>query len=327
MSGAVAAAVALAAAYLTGWLVRRRWGDRALDRPGPRSSHAVPTTRLGGLAVAAGLAAGLVAGTAGGALPARLLAGLLVGSGIAAAAGLVEDVRGLPVPVRLAAQLLAGGAGAALLVDGSPVGAVVAAAWVVAFTNVYNFMDGANGLAAAQLAVAGAAWLAIGVVDDVAVLRILGAVALATAIGFLPHNFPQAQVFMGDSGAYGAGAWLALGTVAGIRAGAPPVAMAAPLAVFVADASWTLAGRVRRGENVLTAHRAHLYQGLLRAGWSHARTAGFVVAAMAVTAVAGLAAVAGTAAAVAGGLAGLAAVAGYVALATAAARSRGGGRR
>lgn len=130
MSGAVAAAVALAAAYLTGWLVRRRWGDRALDRPGPRSSHAVPTTRLGGLAVAAGLAAGLVAGTAGGALPARLLAGLLVGSGIAAAAGLVEDVRGLPVPVRLAAQLLAGGAGAALLVDGSPVGAVVAAAWV-----------------------------------------------------------------------------------------------------------------------------------------------------------------------------------------------------
>lgn len=262
-----AAATALISTYAAGWVVRTLWADRVVDHPGPRRSHVQPTTRLGGIAVAAGLLAGTVAG----APPTRVAWGLVAAAGVAGVVGLAEDVRELPVVARLAGQALAGAAGGLLLASG-PLGWVGAALGIVAFANVFNFMDGINGLSASQLAVAGAAWLVAGAVEEITVVQVLGAVSVGCAAGYLPHNFPTAKVFMGDLGSYAAGAWLAAGVVVGWRAGIAPVAVVAPLALHAFDVAWTLAARARRGENLLEAHRSHLYQRLVAAGWTHART-------------------------------------------------------
>lgn len=292
MTEVLAAVAAAAAGWGAGRLVRLRWSQRVLAHPGPRSSHTVPTTRLGGVAIAAGLLAGALAAGA----PGRLVGGAAAAAAVGGAAGMAEDLRGVPVPGRLALQAVAAVAAVALIGGGWPMW-TVGGLWVVAYVNAYNFMDGIDGLAAAQLGVAGLAWVAVGAVEGVEPLRVVGAVAVGSAAGFLPHNWSPARMFMGDLGSYAAGAWLAAGALVGLRLGVAPVAVLAPLALFCFDTGWTLVRRRLRGENVVLPHRSHLYQQLEAAGWGHARTTALVALVVAGTSAAGLLALRGGAAA------------------------------
>src|SRR4051794_26881611 len=123
-----------------------RW--RLQDEPNWRSSHTRPVPRGGGLAVAPGLVVGLLAAPQGGA---RLLAAVLVvGLGLGAV-GLADDVRrGIPAGVRLAATVAIVAVGLVVISPAagwwSPLAAVIALGWIVAYVNAFNFMDGINGI-------------------------------------------------------------------------------------------------------------------------------------------------------------------------------------
>lgn len=265
-------------------LLLRRTRAAALlaDRPNERSLHTRPTPRLGGLGLVAGL---LPMGwaLAEGAVAVALACALLL-----AVVSLADDAGGLPIEVRLPAH----GVAAAVLVlaahghapgPGPWIGleaaaAVVAIAWM---TNLFNFMDGADGLAGG-MAVIGFATLAAGaaLAGAPGLAGIAAAIASASA-GFLAHNFPPARVFLGDSGSIPLGFLAAALGWIGVQSGAWPLAFPIlAFSPFIVDATVTIARRLARGERVWMAHRSHYYQRLVLAGWSRRRLAAAAYALM-----------------------------------------------
>jgi UDP-GlcNAc:undecaprenyl-phosphate/decaprenyl-phosphate GlcNAc-1-phosphate transferase len=252
-------------------LLRRRG---MLDVPGGRSSHTVPTPRGGGAPVAAGLLAAAAVVVAAGAVAPGLAFALAVG--FFGLLGLADDLRGLPALTRLALQT-AGAAGVgALLVLRLPlppyalaVGAVAVACWLVGFVNVFNFMDGVNGISGAHALIGGVVYACLaGWREDQ--FGVAAGLALAVgAVAFLPWNAVRAKVFLGDVGSYSIGAALAVLAVRLVTLGVPVEEVAAPVALYLADVAWTLQRRVRGGERWLEAHRTHVYQRWCDAGWTH----------------------------------------------------------
>jgi UDP-GlcNAc:undecaprenyl-phosphate GlcNAc-1-phosphate transferase len=271
-AGAVLAALATGAALqpaVVVLMIRRR----VIDIPNERSSHTVPTPRGGGLAVVAAVGAGLLM------LPHPTGAVLLPLTGYAAL-GLADDVHGVPVKVRLVAQLLIGLATGAVLathasVPATLVIAVVAALsiWMASYVNVFNFMDGINGIAAAHAMVGGLAFTAVGILRDLPVLIGAGATVATAALTFLPWNAGRARIFLGDVGSYGLGGVLGSLAAYAVLHRVPAEAALSPLALYLADTGSTLFRRIRAGEPWYRAHRWHIYQRLTDAGFSHSQVA------------------------------------------------------
>lgn len=255
-----AAAVALFQGVLRGF---------ALDHPNERSLHAAPVPRTGGLGILAGVTAGSLVG--------GLLAWpALAGAWALAAVSLVDDIRGLPAAVRLAGHLVVAAFFVALYWDAFPhplwgAVTVIAIGWM---TNLFNFMDGSDGLAGGMALFgfgfyAASAWMA-----GEAALASISAVVAASAAGFLAFNFPPARIFMGDVGSvpvgFLAGALGLAGWAQGAWAPWFPVLVFSP---FIIDASVTLARRALRRERVWQAHREHYYQRMVQLGFGHRDTA------------------------------------------------------
>jgi Fuc2NAc and GlcNAc transferase len=145
--------------------------------------------------------------------------------------------------------------------------------------NLFNFMDGIDGLAGAEAAsvgaVAGALLLAGGRAD----LALIAFLISAAAVGFLGWNWPPAKIFMGDVGSGFLGYVFGVLSLLADRSGALPLALGLLLAgVFAFDATITLLRRMARRERWSQAHRTHAYQRLVQAGRSHATvTAGVVI--------------------------------------------------
>jgi len=243
-------------------LLLRHADSLPLDRPNSRSLHGHAIPRGGGLAIWAGWFAGTLWLNA----PKPWLAPLL----IVIAISLWDDRRGVHAAVRLAVH-----AGAAMLwvwlADPivNPVAAVIAVVWMA---NLYNFMDGSDGLAGLMTIVgfgayaAAAAWAGA---DDTALFL---ALAAATA-PFLVRNAPPARVFLGDVGSVPLGFLAAISGIAGWSNGWwPPWFPLLVFLPFIADASLTLALRLLRRARVWEAHREHYYQRLVQLGWGHSRT-------------------------------------------------------
>lgn len=261
-------------ALLSPWLKRQQM----LDRPGARRLHQQPTARGGGLAIVV-----VVAFYLGEQMifdSARWDIVLFAGGLLAVAiVGWCDDRSSLGIWPRLLVHALAGVAVALLVLDHNGSGlALHLAIWplltlivfsVVAGINLHNFMDGANGMLAAQ---AGFVFAMLSVWPSAdPTLAMLGLVALAAVLGFLPFNFPQARVFLGDvgSGALGyliiALCWWAL---AKARVSVAEVLLLNSL--FLIDSGCTLGWRLRHRKRWWRAHREHLYQWLVRSGASHA---------------------------------------------------------
>jgi UDP-N-acetylmuramyl pentapeptide phosphotransferase/UDP-N-acetylglucosamine-1-phosphate transferase len=257
----------------------RQW---FLDHPNQRSLHQSPVPRTGGLGVVAGvLAGGGIAGAAGLAL--ALTAGLMLLS-------LLDDWRGLTAGVRLLGHLAAAILFMLAGLDG--VGWLEVPLFVLGIgwmTNLYNFMDGADGLAGGMGvfgfgAYACAAWLAAQ-----EPLALACASVAASCAAFLLFNFPPARMFLGDAGSIPLGFLAAVLGLSGWEAGIWPLWFP-PLvfAPFVADASVTLLRRSLNGEKVWQPHRSHYYQRQVLMGWNHRRLASLEYALMLLTSVVAL---------------------------------------
>jgi UDP-GlcNAc:undecaprenyl-phosphate GlcNAc-1-phosphate transferase len=259
--------VVMATEPLTIPLLRRL---AAIDTPGLRSSHTVPTPRGGGLPIVAGLlvAVALIRGAA--AVPFGAAVGFF------GALGFADDLRGLTAIRRLVLQC-AGSAGiAALLVSPLHLPAVLLAAltlvivvWLTGFVNAFNFMDGVNGISGAHAVIAGVAYACLGQWRQDPFLVAMGLAVAMSALAFLPWNAVRARVFLGDVGSYALGAALAVLAAAAVIQGVPPEAALGPLALYVADTAWTLQRRVRAGERWTEAHHTHVYQRWCDGGWTH----------------------------------------------------------
>lgn len=252
-----------------------------LDIPNERSSHSVPTPRGGGIAIVTAAAAALLLDES-----TRLFAVPLL---LFAAIGLLEDLRGASIPVRLLLQCAAGGIAATTL-SSWPLAVVLITVWLVGYANVFNFMDGLNGMSAGHAILAGGAYAVAGRVEDVPVLTAAGVVTAVAAGTFLPWNAGRARVFAGDVGAYGLGALLASVAAYAAMSGVPVEAVLAPLALYLTDTGCTLARRVYRAERWYQAHRTHAFQRLTDVGWSHQAVTATTVTVSAVLSAAGLAA-------------------------------------
>jgi Fuc2NAc and GlcNAc transferase len=168
-----------------------------------------------------------------------------------------------------------------------PAGGALAALGIVWLTNLYNFMDGIDGIAAAEAVVVGMGG-ALLVAGRSPPLALVSVVVAAAAAGFLVWNWPPARLFMGDVGSGFLGfvfGGLALGSE---RAHAlPAVLWLVLLGPFFLDATVTLVRRVARGERWYAAHRSHAYQRAVQGGWSHGRVAASVAGLSLVTVAAG----------------------------------------
>jgi UDP-N-acetylmuramyl pentapeptide phosphotransferase/UDP-N-acetylglucosamine-1-phosphate transferase len=248
-------------------ILSSRFGNKVQDIPNERSLHSTPVPRIGGV----GLIAGVLSGWA---LQINSLAWWLVLPLISLfVVSMLDDIYGLPVRHRFLVQLI----GAAALVGGAGLfahqGVVVALAVVlltVWMTNIYNFMDGSDGLAGGMALFgfgiyATAAWM-----NHNEALAILNLSVAAAALGFLYFNFPPAKLFMGDAGSIPLGFLVAGMGLMGWQQGSwePwfPVLVFSP---FIVDASVTLAKRSLRGVKITEAHREHYYQRVIQMGWSH----------------------------------------------------------
>ncbi|WP_166178133.1 glycosyltransferase family 4 protein [Rubrobacter tropicus] len=283
----------LVAGALVPLLVKFAVGRSLLDVPNIRSSHEVPTPRLGGVAIFAGTVVGVAVLRPGGAWPLLLAAALIW------AVGLADDLSNLHFKTKAAAQALAA-AGLILfypppVLSGAPVVlwpvvALVGVFWIVALTNAFNFMDGIDGFTGG-VAIVNAFFLIPLAGDSGAFLpALIGATA-----GFLVWNISPASMFIGDSGAYLLGFSLAaVALYAPVTPGGAwtPLGFAAGALVFVPylfDTAFTLFRRLRSGagKSIFLAHREHIYQRITPTADLHRRTSNLYYAA---SAVAGLAA-------------------------------------
>ena len=279
-----------------------------IDRPNQRSSHSRPTARGGGIAIMLVLL--VVSGASGlrQSQPAVLVT-LLGAAALLAVVSFVDDLRSLPARLRLGCHGLA--AVAALVVlranslrlvedsDRFPWPAVALVwllcfLWIVGYTNAFNFMDGIDGLAGGQALVTGLGMALIGSVVRGQRSVVSGQWSVASdqwsvplsfiiagaALGFLPHNFPKARMFMGDVGSAPLGFLLAALVlwIARDHGWWLLIPLGLLHANFVLDTGITLARRILRGERWYEAHREHFYQRLIRSGKSHPFVTGLEMA-------------------------------------------------
>ena len=272
---------ALALAFVLTPLVRGYSIRRGLiDRPGHRRSHARPVARGGGPAIVVSLVAVTLVWLPLG----PLVALFLVGAVIISLLGWCDDHRPLPVAWRLGIQLFAAivlvvwlgpvesvhAAGVALesVWIWSPL-AVIALVWLM---NLFNFMDGSDGLASAQAVISCALFSVAFAVLDEPVASGLAGIAAGAAGGFLFWNWPRASIFLGDSGSLLLGWCVGVLALVGTLSGSISIWLSFVLvSPFAIDATATLCWRLARGERWYTPHTEHAYQYLTRSGWSHRR--------------------------------------------------------
>lgn len=263
----------------------RRWTIKQnfLKVPNERSSHNQPTPHGAGIVI---VIICLVAY-----LPIAVVVtgtfswGYFGGALIIALVSFLDDVRPISFPLRLLVHCAA----AALLISDTETwhgitmlgnlklgnwGYVLTFLWIVWMVNSYNFMDGIDGLAGLQAVVAGIGWLCLGVIMGMPMVYLFGGVIAAASLGFLVHNWNPAHIFMGDVGSAFFGftfASLPLMARTSVIKSPDLLPIAAVLFVwfFLFDSMVTILRRAIRGEKIWIAHREHLFQRLVSAGFSH----------------------------------------------------------
>ena len=268
----------LVAGALVPLLVRFAVGRNLLDVPNLRSSHEVPTPRLGGVAIFVGTLAGAALLRSEGMVP------LLFAAALVWAVGLVDDLSGLHFGVKAAFQALAA-AGLLLyypptLISSAPgVSGMlifgVGVFWIVSLSNAFNFMDGIDGFTGG-----------VALVNAIFLVPLVGTMGgffpalIGATAGFLIWNISPASIFVGDSGAYFLGFGLsAVALYAPALSGQQwtPIGFLACIVVFTPylfDTGYTLIRRLKdgAGKNIFLAHREHIYQRITPTTQMHRRT-------------------------------------------------------
>jgi UDP-GlcNAc:undecaprenyl-phosphate GlcNAc-1-phosphate transferase len=306
--------IAAATTYLLTPLVRRgAIATNSLHAARTRDVHVTPTPLLGGLAMYAGLAAGLLVANQLSYLreafpSSRTVPGLLLAGGVLVVTGIIDDRWGVGAISKLAAQVAAGAilawSGIELAWVPEPsggvfvlppqLGLILTILIVVISINAVNFIDGLDGLAAGIVAIAASAFLVYSYtlarvvgIHSQAVPTLIAAVLTGMCIGFLPHNFYPARIFMGDTGAMLIGLLLAYVPLSSTVQLDPNVLLHGshtvnrfptvlplllPVAIFIipyADLLLAVVRRTRAGMSPFAADKKHLHHRLLKIGHSH----------------------------------------------------------
>lgn len=277
----VAIALTLPFSLWCTWAVRN-WARKrnVVDHPDERRGHAAPTPRGGGLSVVISVLTGVAIGGAMGWIRPPLTAALIIGGAAIAIVSWLDDIYRLSIGTRLIVHTLAS-AGALACLGGvshvsvgdtihrlGVVGNVFVIAGMVWVTNLYNFMDGADGFAALE-----AVMVSIGAAIIMPIhtpeARYLALLLAAAALGFFYWNRPPASVFMGDVGSCFIGFYFGVLAIDAKTSSAMPMTVwVIMLGFFVTDATLTLVRRMVSGKRWTEGHRTHAYQRLLKSGWS-----------------------------------------------------------
>lgn len=258
-----------------------------MDVPNERSSHAVPVPRMGGvplvlatLLACAGFA--LSAPPAVGAIS-RAAGVALAFAAAMSALGFRDDLSPLSPLFRFLVQTGAalvaclavarGNAAPVLLGLAIPAWAwiPVATVWIVWMMNLYNFMDGIDGLAGGEALVGGVFLSAVFLAEGEAGWGVANLLVASASAGFLRYNWSPARIFLGDAGSMFLGAFFGMQSIAAAATTTVPLAvLVLPFSNFILDATVTLLRRMRRGEKWYRPHRSHFYQRMTDLGLSHA---------------------------------------------------------
>lgn len=300
----VVALVAAAVAFVATPLARRiavRVG--AIDVPDDRKVHRDPTATLGGLAIWAAMLAAIATAWLFSDFSDLLRTsteplGVVIAGTAVVLVGAVDDVRGMRASTKLAGQIVAAGAlvlagiqlfyfwlpGIGLLSLSSDLSALLTVLWTIALINAVNLIDGLDGLAAGVAAIAGVSFFAYAYESSngaATTATLLSAIVVGACVGFLPHNFNPARIFMGDAGSMLLGVMLSAATVSGVGRTTEPqfadvagliVPVLLPLfvlAVPLADAGFAIMRRVRGGRPVFHPDKQHIHHWLLDMASSH----------------------------------------------------------
>ena len=206
---------------------------------------------------------------------------LVIGGAMIAVIGWTDDLRSLSPKLRLLVHVVAAiwavcwirplglGLGVVTLSSG-PLAYALGVLLVVWFINLFNFMDGIDGIASIEAASCGLAIWAISRASSGTVVASLGLALAASVLGFLPMNWSPAKIFMGDVGSGYLGFTISCLALASEGLGGPPFWIwVVFVGVFVTDATMTLVRRVLQGKSWHEAHRSHVYQLAVQAGHSH----------------------------------------------------------
>jgi Fuc2NAc and GlcNAc transferase len=274
--------VALASYSLTALVRFYALKKSILDIPNERSSHLIVTPRGGGLAVVATFIFSLVFMAALDIVSVNIAVALVGGGLMIAAIGWLDDRNSVSPRLRLAVHFLAafwalywlGGFTQMELgfttIQLGWAGSVIAAVGIVWLINLYNFMDGIDGIAGTEaicVALGAGVLLFWGGSTGLAWVCLILAMAVG---GFLVWNWPPAKIFMGDVGSGFLGFTFAVLALWSENVGAMPfIIWLLLLGVFIIDSTITLIKRISKGEKLYKAHRSHVYQLAVQAGYSH----------------------------------------------------------
>jgi Fuc2NAc and GlcNAc transferase len=272
------------------WLLRKYALSRSLmDIPNERSAHSVPVPRGGGVSIVLALMLVLPVLTLLGSLPGPELIAMLGAGMVVAVIGFVDDHGHIPARWRLLGHFMAA-AWVLFWFDGVPpielFGVLFEPGWIagvfgtvalVWMLNLYNFMDGIDGLACAEaisVCLGGSLLYWMGDAHELIWAPLMLSVAVA---GFLCWNYPPARIFMGDAGSGFLG--IIIGAMVLQAAWSKPELLWSwliLLGVFIVDATWTLVRRLIGGCKIYEAHSSHGYQKAARR-WGHKKVTGTVV--------------------------------------------------
>lgn len=258
------------------WLIKAK-SNWILDHPNSRSLHVKPIPRSGGLGVLLGIiVTWLVYWVA---VPTVLWAGMT----LLIIVSLVDDVLGASVWSRLLVQSIA----VAVFAIGFLYTyyewwqILCIAVMIVWMSNLYNFMDGSDGLAGGMTVIGFGYYGCFALLEGNDHFALINFIVAAAALAFLLHNFHPARIFLGDVGSVPMGFLAAtlgvMGWTDGLWTIWFPFLVFSP---FIADATVTLIKRTLHGEKFWKAHREHYYQRLVQSGWGHRNTALFGYALM-----------------------------------------------
>jgi UDP-GlcNAc:undecaprenyl-phosphate GlcNAc-1-phosphate transferase len=283
---------------------RLAWKIGAIDYPRERSLHVVPTPKLGGLAILAGV---LLAGALFLPTVAQTRA-ILSGAAVIAALGVLDDVFELGAAPKLAGQVVAASipvfngvrlAGFTLPFVGSvnpasvelfelpllnqqvDLGHLLTIIGIVAVINVINFIDGVDGLAAGVCVISAATLAVIALSLDRTSAAVLAACTAGGALGFLRHGFPPASSFMGDTGSNLLGYLMATIALQGALKTNAVVALFFPLlvlAVPILDTGFVVAKRMKYRTPIYRADRWHFHHRMANIGFSQRKTLAYMYA-------------------------------------------------
>lgn len=274
-------ATLLLSALLCGLYQRYARARQILDIPNQRSSHSSPTPHGGGMPLLAAFTLGLLlTAWLHGAWDSSFMV-LAICALVLMSIGVIDDIRGLPVRWRLLGYAAVCLFTSATLLEGLSTGVVFFGFTLIVFwavtllwsLNLYNFMDGIDGIAALQtIFVCSSAALLVWLAGHDGSYAQYCLLLAAAHCGFLLWNYPPARLFMGDAGSVPTGFLLAgLALIGVVQGQLNPLCWAVLSAVFITDASYTLLWRVATGQAFTEPHRTHAYQRLSRQWQSHLR--------------------------------------------------------